>query len=127
MEGETLARALLRFESGVVAGFDALHGGAHMGGGDEFRVTGTLGEVLIERGAGGRVVLFDKEYPAGHIIMTKDEGRADAFGYELADFANAVLDGAPLAAGPEHSLGELRIALAIYRSAASRQWERVWS
>lgn len=45
MEGESLVRALLRFKSGVVAGFDALHGGTFAGGGEEFRVTGTLGEV----------------------------------------------------------------------------------
>ena len=44
----------------------------------------------------------------------------------LADFERAVLDGAPLAAGPEQALGELRAALAIYRSAASRRWEKVW-
>ena len=27
---------------------------------------------------------------------------------------------------PEHSLGEMRAALALYRSAESGQWERVW-
>jgi predicted dehydrogenase len=50
----------------------------------------------------------------------------DAYGLELADFARAVLDGTELAAGPEESLGELRTALAMYRSAESRQWEKVW-
>ncbi|MEZ4620873.1 MAG: hypothetical protein R2867_35930 [Caldilineaceae bacterium] len=54
------------------------------------------------------------------------DGRLAAFGYELADFAQAVLTGTPLAASPESSLGELRTALAIYRSAASKQWERAW-
>jgi predicted dehydrogenase len=45
---------------------------------------------------------------------------------EFADFAAAVLDGRPLAAGPEQSLGELRVALALYRSAETKRWEKVW-
>jgi predicted dehydrogenase len=126
MEGESLAHALLRFDSGMVAAFEALHGGAFMGAGDEFRVTGTHGEILIENGSGGRVLLFDQDHPHGEVILSKGEGRRAAFGYELHDFACAVLDGTPLAAGPEYSLGELRTALAIYRSAATRQWEKVW-
>lgn len=127
MEDESLVRALLRFQSGAVAVFDALHGGAYAGGGEEFRVTGTLGEVIIEKGPNGRVMLFNKDYPQGEALLTKEEGRGAAFGHELNDFAGAVLDGTPLAAPPEYSLGELRTALAIYRSAASRQWERVWA
>lgn len=126
MEGESLARALLRFRSGIVAVFDALHAGAVMAPGEEFRVTGTAGELLIEKGRGGRLLLFDKNHPEGEVILHKDEGRAAAFGYELNDFAGAVLDGTPLEAGPEYSLGELRTAFAIYRSAQSHRWESVW-
>ena len=126
MEGESLARALLRFRSGTVAVFDALHAGAVMGPGEEFRITGTQGELLIEKGLQGRLLLFTSANPGGEVILTKGDGRDASFGYELADFTNAVLTGTPLAAGPEYSLGELRTALAIYRSAASRQWEKVW-
>ncbi|MDP6054968.1 MAG: hypothetical protein QF879_21730, partial [Candidatus Latescibacteria bacterium] len=54
-------------------------------------------------------------------------GYLDSFGLELADFAAAILDGQPLAAGPEQALGELRTALALYRSAESGRWEQVWS
>ena len=43
MEGESYARSMLRFESGVVAIFDALNGGMFIGPGEEFRITGTLG------------------------------------------------------------------------------------
>lgn len=127
MEGESLCHALLRFRSGVVAKFDALHAGAAMGPGEEFRVTGTDGELLVEKGWGGRLLLFDRENREGKVILdNKDEGRAAAFGYELNDFAGAVLDGTALEAGPEYSLGELRTAFAIYRSAVSRRWEKVW-
>lgn len=126
MEGESMARALLRFRSGVVANFDALYGGAIHGAGDEFRITGTLGEVIVERGWHGRVLVVDHDHPQGEVIHTKGEGRRDAFGLELLDFERAVLDGASLAASPEYSLGELRTALAMYRSVESRQWEPVW-
>ena len=45
---------------------------------------------------------------------------------EFSDFEAAVLDGRPLAAGPESALGELRTALAMYRSAETHSWEKVW-
>jgi predicted dehydrogenase len=127
MEGESLARALLRFQSGAVAVFDALFAGALIGPGEEFRVTGTQGELIIEKGINGRLLLFNQAHPEGQLILTKGGGRDASFGYELDDFASAVLDGTPLAAAPAYSLGELRTALAIYRSAASRQWEKVWA
>lgn len=126
MEGESLARTLLRFRSGVVASFDALHAGAVMGPAEEFRVTGTLGELISERGINGRLQLYDRAHPDGQVLLYKDGGRRAAFGYELRDFARCVLYGEPLRAGPEVSLGELRTALAIYRAAASRRWEKVW-
>lgn len=126
MEGESLARALLRFQSGVVAVFDALRAGSFMGPGEEFRVTGTEGELLVEKGRSGRVLLYTKDYPEGKALLEKDAGRSASFGYELQDFALAVLEGKALEAGPEYSLGELRTALAIYRSAETKQWEKVW-
>ena len=127
MEGESLAHTLLRFRSGTVAVFDALHAGACMGPGKEFSVIGALGELVVEKGKEGRLLLYTKAYPDGKVIMSKEEGRAASFGYELNDFAGAVLKGTDLAAGPEYSLGELRTALAMYRSQASRQWEKVWA
>ena len=45
---------------------------------------------------------------------------------QFRNFARASLYGEPLAAGPEESLGELRVALAMERSAASGRWEKVW-
>lgn len=109
MEGESLTRALLRFQSGTGAVFDTLYGGAVIGPSEEFRVTGSQGELIIERGLHGRLLLFDKDHPEGEVLLTnKWEGRHASFGYELADFANAVLEGTTLAAAPEYSLGELR-------------------
>lgn len=53
-------------------------------------------------------------------------GKVDSYGAELRDFSLAVLEGKPLDAAPDYSLGELRAALAMYRSAESRRWEKVW-
>ena len=126
MEGESLVRALLRFESGVVAVFDGLRAGFEVGPREDFRVTGSAGEIVIEKGRKGRVLFFDRDTPKGREIMAEGKGHEMGFGLELDDFAHAVLEGCPLAAGPEYSLGELRTALAMYRSAESRQWEKVW-
>lgn len=126
MEGESWAQALLRFKSGVVASFNALLHGSSVAPSNDFRVTGTSGELIVERGREGRLRLFDNQHPAGETIMAAYPGKVDSFGFELHDFSNAVLDGKPLAATPEFSLGELRTALAMYRSAGTGRWEKVW-
>ncbi|NKB67403.1 MAG: hypothetical protein GKR89_10110 [Candidatus Latescibacteria bacterium] len=126
MEGESLARALCRFEGGATAVFDVIGAGFERGPREEFRLTGSKGEVVIEKGRDGRVLFFDKETPQGRDILPQGKGREVAFGLELDDFSHAVLEGRPLAAGPEYALGELRTALAMYRSVESRCWEKVW-
>ena len=125
MEGESLVRALLRFRSGKVAGFDALMLDTVMGPEPWWRVTGSRGELVIDGGFKGGLRLFDPDHRDG-VLVQEPQGYPASFGPELEDFAAAVLDGKPLAAGPDQSLGELRTALAIYRSAASGRWEKVW-
>ena len=124
MDGESLAHALLRFRSGRTATFEALYSDAVLGPGELWRVSGTEGEIAIG-GADGAVRLYDAAHPDGERLL-EPAGYAASFGPELADFAQAILDGTPPQAGPEESLGELRTALAIYRSAASGAWEDVW-
>ncbi len=126
MEGESWAHALLRFESGCIANFDAHLCPVPIAPTEDFRITGTHGTLVIEAGPKGRLLLFDAEHPEGEEILEGWAGKLDGFGYELDDFASAVLDGAPLRATAEFSLGELRTALAMVRSAESRQWEKVW-
>ena len=127
MEGESWAHALLRFESGLVAWFNALLHASAVAPTNDFRVTGSRGELVIEHGAEGRLRLFNAEHPAGETIMEAYSGKVDSFGFELHDFSMAVLYGTPLAATPEYSLGEVRTALAMYRSTTSGRWEKVWS
>ena len=126
LEGESVAHALFRFSNGVTATFDALLTDSAVGPGDDFHITGTAGELVIERGREGRLVLFDGEHPEGKMIMELFPGKVDSYGFELHDFSLAVLHGTPLQASAQYSLGELRTALAMYRSVESRRWVKVW-
>lgn len=128
MEGESWLQALLRFRSGVTATFEALASNSPLAPAELFRVTGTGGELVIPgpdfRDA--ELQLHNAEHPNGATVFHLDRGRADSYGRELADFADAVLDGTTPAAPAEDSLAELRTALALYRSVASGRWEPVW-
>lgn len=127
MEGESLARALFRFQSGKTAIFDAMMIDTVFAPEPWWRITGTKGELTINAGLdGAELWLWDADNPKGKKLFASP-GYTESFGPEIADFAAAILDGKTLAAGPEQALGELRAALAIYRSAESGQWEQVWT
>ena len=123
MQGESLARALLRFRSGVVASFDLLLTPAPVWRGEMFRITGTRGEIVVD----ARVLLCDESNRRGAPLEPDvPQGYLLSYTGELADFANAILRGTTPVASAEYSLGELRTALAMARSARSKSWERVW-
>lgn len=126
MEGESWAQALFRFQSGVVASFNALLHGSAVANTEDFRITGSSGEIVIEHGREGRLLLFNAAHPDGETVMDAFAGKMDSFGAELRDFSLAVLEGKTLDASPAFSLGELRTALAMYRSLSSGRWEAVW-
>ncbi|MYJ73991.1 MAG: Gfo/Idh/MocA family oxidoreductase [Gammaproteobacteria bacterium] len=126
MEGESSAHAIFRFQSGVVGTFDALQSTGAVAPVEDFRITGTDGELVMERGREGRLMLYNGEHPGGLAVMSAFEGKAASYGVELHDFSCAVLDGKELEASPAFSLGELRTALAMYRSVESGRWEKVW-
>ena len=127
MEGESLAHAIFRFESGVLASFQALKSDAVTGPIEDFRITGTKGELITERGRNGRLMAYTSEHPKGQEIMSSVAGKAASYGVEIDDFAKFVLHGGELAAEPEYALGELRTALAMYRSVETGTWEKVWA
>lgn len=126
MEGESWVRALLRFRTGVAASFDALLSPAPVAPTEDFRITGTEGELVIEHGREGRLLLYNVHSSDGETIMQTFPGKVDSYGAELHDFSLAVLDGKRLEAAPEFSLGEMRTALAMYRSSRTKRWESVW-
>lgn len=121
MEGESLVRSLFRFQSGKVATFDALLAETILAPGPFWRLTSTKGEIRIK---GDGLWLFNAEHRDGQRV-TESWEYAKSFGLELQDFSHAVLDGTAPAAGPEYALGELRVALTLYRSNTSGQWEPV--
>ena len=155
MEGESLGRALLRFENGTVGYLECSFGPQVYGPDQSWRVMGTAGEIIID---GKGVCLYNKDHPHGKDVFETPEeyGRFEAlgvdvsfeglamplagyhasFGHEIGDFAAVVKQGkspavptdASLAerSQAEHSLGEMRTALALYRAAQSGQWEKVW-
>ena len=123
MEGESLCRALCRFDSGVVASFDAILSPGPVAPVPLFQVTGTAGELVVD--GTGRVKLYDGTDQRGTVVADGG-GYLRSYEHQIAAFEAAVLDGAPPPVGPEYALGELRGALAMYRSAASRRWEPVW-
>lgn len=126
MEGESMVRSLIRFESGKVATFEALIAEAVMGPQPWWRINGTKGEIVIEEGLEkGALLLYNADNRHG-LRVAEPLGYAHSFGPELRDFSHAVLDGARPAADAAYSLGELRTALALYRSAESGNWEAVW-
>jgi UDP-N-acetyl-2-amino-2-deoxyglucuronate dehydrogenase len=121
MEGESLCRALCRFESGVVASFDVILTPGIAAPLPLFQLTGTAGEIVVDY---GRVTLYNHDHPGGNEV-----GRGNYFGSyaaQIADFERVVLDGNPPAATARYAVGELRGALAMYRSAESGRWEPVW-
>ena len=127
MEGESWAQALFRFRNGVVASFNALLHASPVANTEDFRITGSRGEIVIEHGREGRLLLINAAHPDGKTVMRTFPGKVDSYGAELHDFSQAVLDGKALEASPAFSLGELRTALAMYRSVESGRWEEVWS
>ena len=70
-------------------------------------------------------MLFTDEHPDGLQVMAK-QGFEKSYGSELLDFSRAILEGKELKATAEYAMGELRTARALYRSAETRQWEKVW-
>ena len=104
MDGESLVRSLCRFRSGVVASFDVMLATGPAAPMPYFQFIGTSGEVLVT--ADGEVRLFDGTDPSGTVVG-RGGLRTSLEGLWL-DFEAAVLDGTPLAATAEYSLGEVR-------------------
>lgn len=122
MEGESMCRALCRFSSGVLASFDAVIVPGTVAPLPLFQVTGTRGELVID--GIGRVKLYDGSDLRGTVVG--QGGYLQSYERQIASFEAAVLDDVEPPAAPEFSLGELRGALAMARSAASGSWEAVW-
>jgi UDP-N-acetyl-2-amino-2-deoxyglucuronate dehydrogenase len=123
MEGESQVRSLLRTADGMVASMDLLVTEGAIAPYEGFRVTGTTGEIVIDtRG----VFLYAAGCPEGKLVCAAQPEQYFASFYgELADFANAILKGSPLAASAELARDEVATAAAMVRSARSGLWEQI--
>ena len=126
MEGESWSRMLLKFENGTVGTLNCQNVARVAAPADMFRVTGTKGELQITSGPEGQLILYNDKNPRGQVVMNAVTGKINSYGEEIKDFCEVVLDGKTMAATPEFSLGELRTALALYKSIKSSRWEKVW-
>jgi len=123
MEGESMVKALFKFKSGKFASFDAIKADTFFAPDPWWRILGEKGEIVISDDG---IKLYTKENPNGKLELDPPRGYLGSFTPELADFALVVQGRKTPAAGPEMSLGELRTALAIYHSAKSNLWAKVW-
>lgn len=123
MEGESMLHSIIRFNSGKSATFDALQATNIVAPENWWRITGTGGEILLP--STGGVKLFNESFPRGRQVL-KPHSYPKSFGPEIEDFADAILTGKPPKASAEYSLGELRTALAMYRSIETKKWEKVF-
>jgi len=123
MQGESLVKALFKFKSGICASFEAIKADTFFSPDPWWRILGEKGEIVIsEQG----IKLYTADMPTGKLELDPPQGYMASFSPEIEDFASAILRKTKLAAGAEVSLGELRTALAIYKSAATNQWVKVW-
>lgn len=130
LEGESLAHAILEFDSGRHASFQATVLGKSSAMSTRepcFRVIGTTGEIVVVGGfgAGGYIMrtggieepLLPEGAPGGFLT---------SFGPQMNDFANAILQDKPFYRAPEYAMGDMLVAKAIAKSASSRAWVDVW-
>jgi UDP-N-acetyl-2-amino-2-deoxyglucuronate dehydrogenase len=125
IEGESLCHAILCFESGKLAYYSANLASEYTAAQPWWKITGNKGEIWIESGFKGRLLLVNEEYPdpSGKQMM-EPQGYFSSFGYQLHDFSQAVLHGKPLQAPPESALLDLQAIQAMYVSAKNLHWEQ---
>lgn len=131
MEGESAAKSLIQFRSGITATYSATVLGADGNLGTEepwFRVIGSRGEITINASFDGGGTVITEACPEGRPLIREGQpsGYMAALGPQIENFVGAILSGTALARGPGRALGDLLTAHAMYRSAESRSWEKVW-
>ena len=122
MEGESLSQAILEFDRRVTGIFEGiLTEVTNFSPETPFRVTGTLGELVIGVGGFG-VTLFNQEFPEGKKVL-EDHGYISSFRLQFDDFYQCVKNpGRQPFASAEFSLGEMKTAFAMERSDREGRW-----
>eukprot|EP00048_Salpingoeca_helianthica_P017115 m.235700 g.235700 ORF g.235700 m.235700 type:complete len:366 (+) comp20215_c0_seq1:26-1123(+) len=123
MQGESFAHAILAFDNAKFGSLEAILAPWHVMPQPWFVIECTQGELVIDGAFNGGfgVKAFSREHPDG-IVLDTPGGWDSSYEGEMADFAAAVLLKKPLAAGPESAVEDLRILLALFKSAATNAW-----
>jgi UDP-N-acetyl-2-amino-2-deoxyglucuronate dehydrogenase len=132
IEGESLCHALLKYASGISASFQCTvlgDDGVLSTAEPFFRIIGTTGEIVIRGDFAGGGQVYNADNPDGSELVTAGQGGfIRSYRPQMADFCAACLSGqgsAALKHPGAYAVGELRITLAIYKSAASGRWEPI--
>ena len=121
MEGESLSQAIFTFENSVTAIFEGILTEKTVFSKDyPFRITGTLGEIVVGPEGNG-VYIFDQKYSDGVQVLNK-HGYINSFYHQFHDFYSCVSAGKIPDASAEYALGEMKVALAMERSNIEGTW-----
>lgn len=121
MEGESLSQAIFTFENSVTAIFEGILTEKTVFSKDyPFRITGTLGEIVVGPEGNG-VYIFDQKYSDGVQVLNK-HGYINSFYHQFHDFYSCVSTGKIPDASAEYALGEMKVALAMERSNIEGTW-----
>ena len=116
-EVEASVAATLRFPSGGIAQFIVSFGAADMGG---YKVVGTSGDLELDPGY--RFETATKmRLRRGDVIEETAFPQIDHFGAQVAYFSDCISRGLPVEADGEEGLADMRVLLAIEKSARTGQ------
>ena len=125
MAGVSMSQHLLRFRSGRVAIFESMLAPSGIADQPFFRLQGTLGELVLD-GFGGGCTLHTLDADGTKVAREVcREGWDAGYAGEYADFAAAVLDGAPTAGPLSEALADLRVVRALVDEGAANGWVAV--
>ncbi|CAK9041234.1 unnamed protein product [Durusdinium trenchii] len=129
MRGPGMTQALICFECGVTAVFEAILAPGAISEQPFFVIQGTKGEVVLDGFAGGGRIYCIQDGKMMEQDINRDYsgpvGWDTGYAGEMRDFALAIRQKTALAAAPHEALEDLRLMLAIMRAAKTRQWQVV--
>jgi predicted dehydrogenase len=122
MAGASFSHALLKFESGSSASFETLLAPSAISDQPFFRIQGTKGELVIDGFEGGLHHYHANEHEETVCTTICKEGWDAGYADEQLDFARAVRGEKALDMTADEAVEDMRVLLAIFRSAESENW-----
>jgi predicted dehydrogenase len=116
-EVEASVAATLRFPSGGIAQFIASFGAADMA---SYKVVGTTGDLELDPGYRFETAMKMRLHRGGVVEETAFP-QIDHFGAQVAYFSDCISQGVPVEADGEEGLADMRVLLAIEKSAQTGQ------